>query len=190
MSPRTHPKIVGERLRQLREVRNMSVRKLAELTEFSASFISQVENGQASPSIGSLERIAAAVGVTLGEFFAPHGGSEGPGLIVRAVAREHLTSAWSNAQIEALAPMSGGRKLEPVLITLEPGGRSGKRPHAHSMEEFAFVLEGAVRLTLGEEAHDLVEGDAVTIPPEHSRVWENTSAAPVRILVVSARSGR
>jgi transcriptional regulator with XRE-family HTH domain len=190
MSRVTGPKNVGERLRHLREERRISVRKLAELTEFSASFISQVENGQASPSIGSLERIAAAVGVTLGEFFAAPSGDERAGLIVRAAGREHLDSAWSNARIDALAPMSGGRKLEPVLITLEPGGRSGKRPHAHAMEEFAFVLEGRVRLTLGEEAHDLEEGDAVTITPEQARAWENTGSAAARILVVSARIHR
>ena len=186
MSPGAGRKTVGERLRQLREERRISVRKLAELTEFSASFISQVENGQASPSIGSLERIASAVGVTLGEFFATSPDGEA-GLIVRTAAREHLESAWSNAQIEALAPMSAGRKLEPVLITLEPGGRSGKRPHPHAMEEFAFVLEGRVRLTLGEEAHDLEPGDAVTITPEQARAWENTGSVPARILVVSAR---
>jgi XRE family transcriptional regulator, regulator of sulfur utilization len=185
MSPGSGAKNVGERLRQLREERRISVRKLAELTEFSASFISQVENGQASPSIGSLERIASAVGVTLGEFFAaPSGGQQ---LIVRAAAREHLESAWSNARLDALGPMSGGRRLEPVLITLEPGGRSGKRPHAHAMEEFAFVLEGRVRLTLGEEEHALEAGDAVTITPDQPRAWENTGSTAARILVVSAR---
>ena len=185
MSP-VGPKRVGERLRQLREERRISLRKLAELTEFSASFISQVENGQASPSIGSLERIASAVGVTLGEFFAAPG-AERPGLVVRAAARKNLESAWSNAQIEALAPMAVGRKLEPVIITLEAGGRSGKRPHPHAMEEFAFVLDGRVRLTLGEETHDLEAGDAVTIPPADARAWENTGSASARILVVSAR---
>ena len=190
MSSDVGPKRVGERLRQLREERGISLRKLAELTEFSASFISQVENGQASPSIGSLERIASAVGVTLGEFFAAPSRGEGPGLVVRAAARENLESAWSNAQIEALAPMSVGRKLEPVIITLDAGGRSGKHPHPHAMEEFAFVLEGRVRLTLGEEAHDLEAGDAATIPLEHARAWENTGSGPARILVVSARITR
>jgi quercetin dioxygenase-like cupin family protein len=55
------------------------------------------------------------------------------------------------------------------------------------MEEFAFVLDGRVRLTLGEEAHDLEPGDAVTITPEQARAWENTGPVPSRILVVSAR---
>lgn len=188
MSPQVGPNSIGDRLRQLRTDRKISVRRLAELTEFSASFISQVENGLASPSINSLERIAAAVGVTLGEFFAVSADREEAGLIVRAAGRDQLTSSWSSAQLDALAPMTRGRKMEPVLITLEPGGRSGKRPHPHQMEEFAFVLEGEVRLTLGEEVHDLRAGDAVTITPQQTRAWENASSAPVRILVVSSRS--
>jgi XRE family transcriptional regulator, regulator of sulfur utilization len=186
MSPVSGPNTVGERLRQLREERQISLRKLAELTDFSASFISQVENGQASPSIGSLERIAAAVGVTLGQFFATPAGDHA-GLIVRAADRGHLTSGWSNAQIDALAPMSAARRLEPVLITLEAGGRSGKRPYPHAMEEFAYVLEGEVRLTLGTEVHELQAGDAVTITPEQDRAWENPGSARAQILVVSSR---
>ena len=49
---------LGQSLRRLRESRHISLRVLAEQTDFSASFLSQVENGQASPSISSMERIA------------------------------------------------------------------------------------------------------------------------------------
>ena len=61
---------VGGRIRQLRLGLGMSVRALAAKTGFSPSLISQAENGQVTPSIGSLERIAMALGVSLGKFFA------------------------------------------------------------------------------------------------------------------------
>ena len=61
---------VGERIRQLRLGLGMSVRALAAKTGFSPSLISQAENSQVTPSIGSLERIAMALGVSLGQFFA------------------------------------------------------------------------------------------------------------------------
>jgi quercetin dioxygenase-like cupin family protein len=163
----------------------MSLRALAAQTDFSPSFISQVENGVVSPSIASMEKIARSLGVTLGEFFAAASEGEG-GLIVRAAERLELSSVWSQGRLEALAPMTG-RRMEPVLITLEPGGRSGKHPHPHNTEEFAFVLEGAPTLTLGPEEHLLATGDAVTIRPQELRRWENRSRSLVRILVVSAR---
>jgi transcriptional regulator with XRE-family HTH domain len=60
---------LSQSLRSLREARHISLRASGEQTGFSASFLSQVENGQASPSIASMERIAAALGVTLAQFF-------------------------------------------------------------------------------------------------------------------------
>ena len=163
----------------------MSLRAFATRTEFSPSFISQVENGVVSPSIASMEKIANALGVTLGEFFAA--ASEGEsGLIVRVADRLQMPSLWSKGRLEALAPMTG-RRLEPILITLDPGGRSGKHPYAHDTEEFAFVLEGEPTLTLGPEEHALRPGDAVTIRAQELRRWENRSNSVVRVLVVSAR---
>jgi transcriptional regulator with XRE-family HTH domain len=176
---------VGQHVRELRTAAGLSLRALAERTDFSPSFISQVENGQVSPSIASMERIAASLGVSLGEFFAAAARGEG-GSVVRAQDRPELSSSWSAASVAALSPMSGQRRLEPVLITLEPGGRSGKHPSPHATEEFAFVLEGEVRLTLGPEPHDLRAGDAVTILPRELRLWENRGRQPARVLVVSS----
>jgi transcriptional regulator with XRE-family HTH domain len=125
MTSQTH---VGERLRQLRIGRGLSVRTLAAKAGFSPSFISQVEHDQVSPSIASLERMAAVLGVTLGGFFTEPPPS--PVLVVRVAERQELTSAWSRATIEALGPAGGTRTLDPIMITLAPGGRSGTRQHA------------------------------------------------------------
>src|SRR5581483_3550940 len=119
---------LGEMVRLLREKSHLSVRTLANKAGFSPSFISQVENGQASPSIASLERIASALGVTLGEFFRTAELSLPS--IVKASERRALQSQWSRARLEALAQAGIGSKLEPVMITIAPGGSSGKRPHA------------------------------------------------------------
>lgn len=176
---------VGLHVRELRTAAGLSLRALAERTEFSPSFISQVENGQVSPSIASMERIAAALGVTLGEFFSA--ASRGvSGVVVRAAERTVLSSSWSAATVEALSPMADQRGLEPVLITLEPRGRSGKHPAPHAAEEFAFVLEGEVTLTLGPDRHQLAAGDAVTILPRELRLWENEGRVAARVLVVAA----
>jgi XRE family transcriptional regulator, regulator of sulfur utilization len=178
---------VGAHVRRLRTERGMSLRSLATQTDFSPSFISQLENGQVSPSISSMEKIAATLGVSLGEFFAAAQKGEG-GLVVRAPDRTVLSSWWSSAEIAALSPMKANQQLEPVLITLQPGGRSGKHPYPHAREEFAFVVEGQVDLTLGPERHSLQVGDAVMILPRELRLWENLSPAPALVVIVSLRA--
>src|SRR5262245_37540343 len=107
---------VGAWVRRRRLDAGLSLRTLARRTGFSPSFISQVENGLVSPSIASMERIADALGVTLGEFFAAAAGGA-PVQIVRPPERLRLNSLWSQATIEALSPMSN-RRFEPLLITL------------------------------------------------------------------------
>jgi quercetin dioxygenase-like cupin family protein len=81
--------------------------------------------------------------------------------------------------------MSRGRLTEPLLITLEPGGRSGKHPTAHAREEFAFVIDGEVALTLGPDTFSLGPGDSVTILRGELRRWANTGSMPAHILLVA-----
>jgi quercetin dioxygenase-like cupin family protein len=163
----------------------MSVRSLAAQTGFSPSLISQVEHGQVTPSIGSLERIALILGVSLGKFFTePDTQAAG---FVRATARQKLTSTWSPVSIEALSPMDGSAKLESVMLTMAPGGRSGKYPATDSLEKFAFIVEGTVTLTLGDEVYTLSKGDAITFTSPNAYQWENTSAESAQLIIVVGR---
>ena len=179
------PHVIGERIRRLRSEAHISVRAFAAETGFSASFISQLENGQVAPSLGSLHKIAETLGVTLGEFFAASTGEEP--LIVRPENRQRLDSTWTDAHIEALGNTRQGQKLEPMIAVFGPGGRSGKHPHAQAREEFAFVLKGEVILTLADEENTLSAGDAVAIPARAPRRWENRTSEVAEILMISSR---
>lgn len=176
---------IGERLRVLRMERGISVRTLATRAGFSPSFISQIENGQASPSIASLERIADVLEIALVGFFNAE--PSNANRIVRFKDRQKLNSSWSRAKIEALAPMGGPSRLDAVMITLSPGGRSGKNPGSHSGEEFALIFDGQITLTLGSETHELHRGDAVTFSSETPHLWENKTSESARIVIVSSR---
>lgn len=186
MSTVVDPHVIGEHIRRLRTERHLSVRAFAAETGFSASFISQLENGQVAPSLGSLHKIAETLGVTLGEFFAAAETGEEP-LIVRTEDRHRLDSTWTDAHIEALGPMKQNHKLEPMIAVFGPGGMSGKRPHDQAREEFAFVIRGQVTLTLADEENTLKAGDAVTLPARAPRLWENRTKEIAEILMVSSR---
>jgi transcriptional regulator with XRE-family HTH domain len=186
MSAPVSPQVIGEHIRRLRSERGLSVRAFAAQTGFSPSFISQIENGQVSPSLGSMQKIAETLGVTLGEFFAATETGE-ERLIVRAVDRRRMDSTWTDAHIEALGAMARNRRLEPVLVIFGPGGKSGKHPHAPSAEEFAFIVRGNVVLTLADEENEMTVGDAVSLPAQAPRLWENRSQEIAEILIISSR---
>jgi transcriptional regulator with XRE-family HTH domain len=176
---------VGARIRQLRRERGLSARALAAATGFSPSLISQVEHGHVMPSIGSLERIAMALGVSLSTFFAES--EANPEGLVRANARQTLTSTWSPVSIEALRPMKGAGMLEPVMITMAPGGCSGRFPTARAGEKFVLVLDGDVSLTLGDEVQGLSPGDAITFAAAIPHQLENTGVDAAHVVIVTVR---
>jgi transcriptional regulator with XRE-family HTH domain len=176
---------VSDLLREARARQGLSVRALAARAGCSPSFISQVENGQASPSISSLERLVQALGLTLGDFFRA---ARPPATVVRSHERAPLTTVWSQAQIEALSPGGAGHALESMMMVLAAGGQSGSHPYARGGEVFALVFEGDVLLTLGEAVHRLGRGDAATLPAETPHRWENMSDDVARVVVVSCRA--
>jgi transcriptional regulator with XRE-family HTH domain len=176
---------IGEVLRGLRERQGLSLRTLATRVGFSASFLSQLENGQVSPSIASLARIAGNLGVTLVDLFEAT--QEREAVVVRAASRPGFTSAWSRARVESLIGPGARRPFEALCITLAPKGSSGKSLAGQNSDQFAYVLEGSLTLHLNDEAHALSVGDAVVIPKGHPHRWENDAAQPAQILFVSAR---
>lgn len=140
---------LGHSLRHLRESHHMSLKLLAEQAGFSASFLSQVENGRASPSISTMERIATALGVTLGQFFNHAEASHGS--VIRHDDRASLNLDWSLSEIESAGALDSGSKLYAFLVKMRAGGLSGKHPRPSTNDEFAFVYHGEVKLTWGNQ---------------------------------------
>jgi transcriptional regulator with XRE-family HTH domain len=183
---RLRQQAVGAQVRKLRKRGQLSLRGLAASTGFSPSFVSQLERGLVSPSLHSMERVATALGTTLAGFFTRLGEADA-GQIVRASDRTVLQSAWSLAQLEALWPAGSTPRLEPLLLTLRPRGRSGKHPVALAAEQFAFVLAGRPQLRLGPDEYALRPGDAIGLRPGELRLWTNPGRKPARVLIVVLR---
>lgn len=189
MPARLKQTLVGTHVRARRKQAGLSVRALAKKTGFSPSFVSQLERGRVSPSIHSMEKLAAAVGVTLGSFFAAVGEADA-GLVLSPTDRRTLNSSWSNAQIEALAPPGADCRQEAMLVTLGPKARSGKHPVAHPTEEFAYVITGRPLLRLGPDEHALRPGHSVVLRAGELRLWTNPGSRPARVLIVALRQRR
>jgi transcriptional regulator with XRE-family HTH domain len=176
---------LGRELRRLRHAKHLSVRGLAALLDFSASFISQLENGQTSPSISSLERIALALGVGLRDLFAETGS---PGnAFIQKEQRPAIVSEWSKGRIEALTVPNAQIPIDAMIVHLQPKGTSGGRLHAAPTHRFAFVWKGTVTLSLADRDYQLKQGDAMTLQSGTLHRWNNRSGRPVDIVIVSFR---
>jgi transcriptional regulator with XRE-family HTH domain len=149
---------VGERLRAIRRLRRCTLRTVAERSGLSESFLSQVERGRSNASIGSLRRIADAIGISVADLFEPTGPPRPK--VLRRADRPALTFGILGRKL--LLTPKPLRELEVFVGELDPGGSSGPEPYAHGdSEELFVVLSGTVQLELGGEVHELQPGDSI-----------------------------
>lgn len=156
---------VAGKIKRLREEKGYSLQDLAEKSGFSSALLSQIENHLVSPPLGTLSKIARAMEVEIGYFFEET--REAPFAIVRRDERKGISRVASKMGVkygysyESLAFDKKGRHMEPFLVTLEPATRKDRHAYSHEGEEFIFVLEGKMGVTLGEHTDVLEPGDSI-----------------------------
>jgi transcriptional regulator with XRE-family HTH domain len=177
---------IGEKLRTARQALGLSLRALGEQTGFSASFLSQVELGQTMPSLGSLQRVAEALGLTVAYLLAQSGSTSA---VVRKAGREALRSEWSKATVEPLVSASADERLQAVLIRLDPEGRTGITSYAPGRRLFAYCTSGQAMAILNEPVEELSleSGDSIVVDGPRTVAWENRTQKLAELLVVTAR---
>ena len=164
---------VGTSVRELREARAMTLQALSVRSGLSVGHLSQIERGLSSPSVGALQKVAKALGVTVGWFFRlPHAGlGNEAAYIVRADARRRLRFA-SGITDELLSPHLAGN-LEMLLSRFAPGAASGEQTYTHRGEEAGLVLSGSLEIWIGGERFDLAEGDSFSFPSTRPHRYRN-----------------
>lgn len=149
---------LGTRLRTLRKERKLSIRDLSEAAGVSTGMISQIERGNASPSLRSLRMIGAAMHVPVSIFFSPMAAAPEEGkYIVRRNARQLLK--LSGSVMKELMSPSTLELLEIFHVTLQPGGESGPEPYSHAGEKAGIIISGSLELWLDGTLYQLEQGD-------------------------------
>jgi len=177
---------IGPKLRAIRNERRISVRSLAGRTGFSASFISQVELGQSSPSLASLQKICAALDVDLGDLLGDKSARGGTAL-VRKRDRDVLRSEWSRVTAELLVPDPADGRLSAMLLAFDPKGRTGPMERRRGARHFAYCIRGRVKVDAGE-VYELGRGDSLVLDAGPAWTWQNVGASPAEVLLVVTRS--
>ena len=169
---------IGEKLKELRKSRKLSIRKVSEASGFSISFLSKLENGKSSITIKNLIKLLNFYGVTLADIFS--------GEVTRKIAfpREERKKVDSPewVTLELLVDETDV-EMEPLLGTFKAQARY-KDPIEHGGEEFAMVLKGEFRFEIGDTAHHLRQGDCVYFQGQQSHSWENLSDDEGSLLMV------
>ncbi|QSB15377.1 helix-turn-helix domain-containing protein [Natronosporangium hydrolyticum] len=171
---------VGPRLRALRRARSTTLAALAAETGLTASTLSRLENGKLRPTLEQLLPLARAHGVPLDDLVAaPPTGD--PRVHLRPVRRAGLV-------LVPLTRRPGG--IQAYKVIYPPAGRSpAMPPQAHDGYEWLYVLNGQIRLRLGEQEFRLGVGEAAEFDTRVPHRIGSADDQPAEVLALFGPQG-
>jgi transcriptional regulator with XRE-family HTH domain len=174
---------MGSYVRQLRRARGLTLVQLADLVGLSQPFLSQVERGQARPSMASLSRIARALGSSQVELVAGAAGlsrsaSEEGYSLVRAGQGDRGPYGLGEAQLL----VSGDRPFYPMVFEADNSDPSAF--HSHPEDEFLHVLAGGCTIDLDDRTLELSEGDSLFYAGGTPHRWYSRDGSRYQLFVV------
>jgi transcriptional regulator with XRE-family HTH domain len=172
---------IGERIKNLRQLSNLTQEELAERANLTKGFISQIERDLTSISLDSLVQILDALDEDISDFFKEASQEK---IVYRSQDRV-LIEKEKIEKFELLVPGSTNRRLEPILLTLRKG-ESTPKEKPHEGEEFGFVLRGRINLRFGREVLKLKRGECFYLSAEKEHWIHNSGSKEAVILWVSS----
>ena len=147
---------IGDKIKRMRIEKGLTQEELANRCELSKGFISQLENDLTSPSIATLIDILEILGTNLKEFFSDDRAEKITYTYEDMFETENEELKYS---LMWLVPNAQKNMMEPIMITLQPGGQYIEED-PHEGEEFGYVLQGAVSIHLGNKTYKAKKGES------------------------------
>lgn len=172
---------IGEKIKRLRIEKQLTQEELANRCELSKGFISQLENNLTSPSIATLIDILEILGTNLKEFFNEMDNEK------ICFTKEDMFETEDEElkyTFKWLVPNSQKNEMEPVIVTLSPGGKY-KEEKPHEGEEFGYILAGSIYLHIGDKKNKVRKGESFYFKPRANHYISNAGKTKAKVIWVS-----
>ena len=173
---------LGKKLRRMRQARGLTAIELAQRARVTTGFISQLEHSQTVPSLQTLQRIAAVLGVSLTYFLLEENLQP---QVVRKQERHIIHLGHDGSCVSLLSPLSS-QHLELALFELPPGAVSWSTARSHAGQQCHLLLQGTVRADYGDKTYHLEEGDSILWEGTLPYRLENIGTNEARLLIATA----
>ena len=159
---------LGQRLRDLRLQKGLTLKDLAARIGKSPSYLSKLEHGKINPSLTSLKKIADALGRPIVHLFEDSMTTV-PTVLLEGQRRRIIVSPYLEYEILS-APNA---QLALFKVFLKKGGSSGAQSYIHEGVECGIILSGKVRVVVGDKVYILAAGQSITFRSEQPHRFEN-----------------
>ena len=169
----------GDKIKTLRRAQGWSVEHLAETTGQTPEFIADVEAGKISPPVAFLLRLSTAYGVDPGTFLKDEEKEQ-----IRDQRAQAYVNRTRNYSYQTLTSGAEHDHLRAFMITIEPHHDHKPVAYKHEGEEFIFVMEGELELTLGNKVNHLKRGESIHFHSNIPHKLKSLTSQITRCLVI------
>ena len=177
---------IGARLRHARLVKGLLIKQLAERVGVSISLISKYENDKLLPPLTVLHSLVTELETNIGALFEPNW--TGVDYVAHAGGRPRISAGGekdaAGVMLERLVPNGKGHLLQGNIHIVAPGGGS-MGPMRHEGDEFGYVLEGRLELSIDDAVHELGPGDSFSFPSNLAHTYRNPGQDVTRVIWIN-----
>lgn len=166
---------IGQKIKELRILKGLTQEELADRSELSKGFISQLERDLTSPSIATLIDILQCLGTDLKTFFND---SEDEQVVFHKTDYFEKEDQELGNKVEWIIPNAQKNRMEPILLTMQPGG-STYPDNPHEGEEFGYVLSGSVSIVIGSKVYKAQKGESFYFEAKYKHYLESKKGAVI-----------
>ena len=174
---------VGERIREVRTSRRISLSEISRGTGLSITFLSHLESGKSNVSVDNLRKIAEFLDIAMVQLFE-WSQDFSKGVITRKAQGVRLKIARSTAYSESLIRKSNSNIQATIFVN--PPGKGRNTPFSHCGEEIVYIVKGSILFSLGDEKHKLRAGDSIYYRSELPHSWVNMGKKECTMIVFNS----
>jgi len=177
---------LGDRIRRVREMRGLTIKDVSSRTGIDIDTLELTESGEVVPALGQLARLGRALDMKMGYFISP--GVDKLMTVVHKDERRQISRYGETKSMqygyfyESLAPEKADRLMEPFIVTLVPTDK--EEFSTHSGQEFLYVLEGEMKVQVGDRVEFLKPGDAVYYDSNQPHLVRCAGTTVTKVLAV------
>jgi len=178
---------IGQRLRDERQARNLSLDDLSRSSGVSRAALSQIETRKSSPSISVMWKIAVGLGIPFAELL---GGDSDEGTVLRRADAQVLRSPDGRFESRPVIPAGTTPWVEVYELKISARSTYKSEPHAPGTRELLVVLSGTIRIEVGATSYDLEPGDSLAFRADQPHAYVNSGSSEARAhnVIIYSRS--
>ncbi len=170
---------IGEKIKRLRIANQLTLEELANRSELTKGFLSQVERNLTSPSVSTLEDILEALGTNLRDFFNEREEEQ-----IKFGQEDYFVNEQDGYKIIYIVPNAQKNDMEPILVEMEPGSKTNVLD-PYEGEEFGYVLSGKIQLFYGKQKYIVERGETFYIPGDKPHYLVNCYKNMAKVIWIS-----